>query len=166
MADYKTNLRELSVLVGIINLINKNELVYSCDLFFNQLKTIIPFNEQIYIRNLNSLDFNENDISIIKNGYKLANEIIKKFKISKIYNYEWLGYKIDKDNPVDLIINDFNFSLKEDSFILENMGLYKFVNLLTNKNHLKLHIFEDFAMKEYNEWFEITWKLLNDYLKI
>ena len=63
------------------------------------------------------------------------------------------------------MIGQYGFSLKEESFILKNMGLYQLLNTLTGSNYKKgLHVFETFVPEEYNEWFSCTWKLLLEYL--
>lgn len=45
------------------------------------------------------------------------------------------------------------------------MGLYKLINILTGiKLKRGIHVFNDFATKEYNDWFHITWSMLLKYL--
>jgi len=57
-----------------------------------------------------------------------------------------------------LIIDNYKFSLKEESFILENMGLYKLLNILLNTNTYNsgMHVFKEFANTEFENWFHIT----------
>lgn len=165
MADIKTNLRELSVLVGIKNLVSNTKLSNDPKVFFNQTKEIIPIQNYENIANMNVAFFNIEEKSILENGYKLALKIKEKFNINKIENLKWYGFDTQKESPVDISINNLDFSLKEESFILENMGLYKLVNLFTNSNYDRLHIFEDYALTEYKEWFDVTWNIMIEYLK-
>jgi len=70
----------------------------------------------------------------------------------------WHGRYTQSGNPFDISIDSLPFSLKEDSFILHNMGLYQLLNILTDSFEFKrgLHIFETFAEQELHEWFEVT----------
>ena len=47
------------------------------------------------------------------------------------------------------------------------MGLYELVNVLTGANFTKgkLHVFNDFSKKEYDEWFSFSWNYLIHALK-
>jgi len=166
MADIKTILRETSVIIGFIDLINEKE--HSFDIH-NYRNKIILTQDQKLVNESSSIfvlqEFSDEHISILKNGYKLANVIIEQFQIKTYEEVIWYGFDSHKENPADISINGHLFSLKEDSFILENMGLYKMVNLLTNSNFYKLHIFEDYSPKEYREWFDTTWYILVEFIK-
>lgn len=73
--------------------------------------------------------------------------------------------KHKKNDLIDVKVGKYDFSLKENSFILDNMGLYKYLNIFTKGEFKRgIHIFNDFAKKEYNYWFNVTWKILLTYL--
>lgn len=72
-----------------------------------------------------------------------------------------MGNDTQKDDPIDIKVGEYGFSLKEESFILENMGLYKLLNCYTGSTYTKRHIFSDYARKEYERWFSTTWNELN-----
>lgn len=165
MADIKTNLREISVLVGISNIVNNEGLIFDAPSFFNKASLIIPIDHHQHIQNLNLPRFNSEQLKIIENGYKLASKIVNKFNVLSIDSLEWHGFDVYKEDPIDITVNCYGFSLKEESFILENMGLYKLVNLFTGSNFAQLHIFEDYALKEYKDWLRVTINLLVDYLR-
>lgn len=164
MADIKTHLRELSVAVkaGCLSKeIELNEENITPLEFVNLAKSIISNNidsaENIMMLKM----FNTEYSSILKNGFKLGKYLYKKFNFTSNDKILWFGNDTQKDDPVDLQIGKYGFSLKEDSFILENMGLYKFLSFLTNKSFSRgLHIFKEFANKEYQAWFLYTWKYL------
>ncbi len=171
MADYKTTLRETSVAVNLHNLINtgnslKNNIVPNE--FYNLCTNVLNINDS-HILNLQNLSkFDKDSEGIIKNGFKLGNEIYKKFSHSfgNKANITWSGGDTQKEEPYDLIVNQLNFSLKEESFILKNMGLYQLLNLLTNCEHKRgLHVFRKFGNKSFNNWFLFTWKHLMKYLE-
>jgi len=166
MADIKTVLRETSVIVGINDIvlgnnvtINYQEYCKKINLYFDQ-KAIEAMSVLYQVEN-----FNPDLQKILVNGYKLANKIIEYFEIVSINEINWHGFDSQKEDPIDITINGLGFSLKEDSFILENMGLYKLVNLFTGSTFKKMHIFEDFSPIEYKDWFHITWQLLIQYLQ-
>jgi hypothetical protein len=159
MADIKTVLRETSVIVGINDIvlgnnvtINYQEYCKKINLYFDQ-KAIEAMSVLYQVEN-----FNPDLQKILVNGYKLANKIIEYFEIVSINEINWHGFDSQKEDPIDITINGLGFSLKEDSFILENMGLYKLVNLFTGSTFKKMHIFEDFSPIEYKDWFHITWQ--------
>lgn len=164
MADLKTNLRELSVLLGVYTIVNKEQYIYDSSIFLQKIKRILSPKNHEHLANLTSITFDEEHRKILSNGYKLADKIVKSFHIDKILSMNWFGYDAYKEDPIDISINEYDFSLKEESFILENMGLYKLVNLFTGSNFNKLHIFEDYAPEEYETWFKTTLGLLVAYL--
>jgi|GEM_PF-790485 hypothetical protein len=170
MADIKTHLRELSVAVTIGLL--KDGISFSCSDLYNP-STFLSLAKQVIsgdISNANNLYtislFSGELKNIIDNGYKLGIEIFNHpyFSISKSDKIQWLGNDTQKDDPVDIFVGKYGFSLKEESFILENMGLYKLLNCYTGSNYKKRHIFSDYAGSEYSTWFSITWKELIKYL--
>lgn len=165
MADIKTNIRELSVAIGI-NLISQNKNINIdklCNpkIFINTAKDSVS-NLSYHANNI--LDLNkieEDNKQILINGFTLANKIVKDFKITQKPNIIWCGFNNKKDNPTDIIVNNLCFSLKTDSFILENMGLYKLLTCITtHKFRRGVHIFREFALQEYENWFNYTWNFL------
>lgn len=175
MADIKTNLRELSVatIFGLLKrnngIVEKNNL-YNPQIFLKNANEII-FNdisaaENLFLGNFQS-EFNQEYKDIIDNSYKLAKKIFDTpfFDISKEDKIEWIGFQTQKGDPVDIKIGKYGFSLKEDSFILRNMGLYSLLNNLTGSNYQKgIHVFSTFALSEYDAWFDYTWHYLVDWL--
>lgn len=162
MADIKTHLRELSVAAGIVYRIsykNPKELFQlTPKQFYQFLQSIISNNISNASNILDIAYFNADHYSIIENGIRLGEKIVD-LEICDSYNrILWLGADTQKNDPIDLIVGNTGFSLKEESYILENMGLYKYLNLLTNSKFSRgLHVFEYFAFDEYNEWFRYTW---------
>ena len=170
MADIKTHLRELSVAttIGLINMqINyKRDELYDSKRFLAYAKQVVSGD----ISSANNLSttprFTGELKQIVDNGYQLGQAIIsnKKFNIKKGDAIYWLGNNTQKDDPVDIKVGQYGFSLKEESFILENMGLYKLLNCYTGSNYKKRHIFKDYAPKEYDDWFRISWNEMIDYV--
>jgi len=167
MADIKTHLRELSVAIGINYANNDMDSSSILDLspsdFVGVLEEIISNNIEAANNILTLSSFTSAHISIINNGLALGKKIVDLNLCENYNDIQWLGGDTYKNDPIDLLVGQVGFSLKEESFILENMGLYKFINLLTNSNLPRgLHVFEYFAQREYNDWFVCTWnKLLN-----
>lgn len=175
MADIKTNLRELSVGTYLGMMIRKISMVqdklYDFDYF--KANTIIIFGTDIKSKITNILELNQLDkssITILKNGYNLAKTIYNSsyFSFSAFDQIKWVGYDTQKNSVIDLKVGKYNFSLKEDSFILKNMGLYQFLNDMTGSNTYGkgLHVFKEFANIEYNDWFKYTWDSFVSYLTI
>jgi len=133
IADINTTLRELSVLVGVFDYINGGIMSNKRKYFVSKVMQILPKEQYEKIKCLNVSEFSELEQKIIIRGYRLAKSIIKKFNIKKLYSMKWSGNNLQKEDPVDVSINDLRFSLKEESYILENMGLYKFVNCQVTK---------------------------------
>ena len=170
MADIKTNLRELSVATTIGLL--KNHIDFNTQSLYDP-KTFFDYATQVIAgdissaRNLNLLPSFSNELKqIINNGYRLGKAIFSNnyFTISKTDSISWSGNNTQKDDPVDITVGKYGFSLKEESFILENMGLYKLLNCYTGSNYKKRHIFTDYARKEYELWFNTTWTELLKFL--
>lgn len=162
MADIKTSLRELSVAVTVGLLARNSEFaleeLYDCEKFFNFSKEIVKTN--VPITQLSSIkEFTPEFRNIIKNGYALGEKIYNstEFDIDENSEIIWKGNDTQKEDPVDIVIGKYYFSLKEDSFILENMGLYKLLNCFTGSTYKKRHIFKDYALGEYQNWFSNTW---------
>ncbi|NLZ46740.1 MAG: hypothetical protein GX896_08620 [Clostridiales bacterium] len=169
MADIQTHLRELGVLVGIKNKINNlgytSNSITTND-FCEIIDSILPVNKHPLYNNIRIIAFSKSERDIIDNAFTLAKVIVEKLNFTSLDSADWYGYESGKDEPYDIKINDKYFSLKEDSFILENMGLYKLLNCFTGSKYKrgKRHIFEDYAPTEYNHWFDITWQCLLSYL--
>ena len=124
MADIKTHLRELSVAVTVGLLLRKydfclNEL-YNSDRFIKYAKEIIE-NDISSASNLLIMDnFSPKLCQIINNGYNLGEKIYQsdEFDIDEFSVIQWKGNDTQKDDPVDIVIGKYGFSLKEESFIL------------------------------------------------
>jgi len=166
MADINTILRETSVIIGISDIyqslfhtLNKRDYEHKAkSLLFKQYKKIQEKLSAI-------IDFSHEHVEILGNGYALAKIISEKLNIKKIESLNWVADD-SPDRPYDITINGLNISLKEDSNILTNMGLYKLVNIMTSNNFSTLNIYKDFANKEYSEWFKYTFEgLLESYIK-
>lgn len=169
MADIKTHLRELGVLVGIKIQIEKSDLTFesiSNSSFCNIIDGILSKEKHNYYNNIRNIAFTQAERGIIKNAFALSSLIIKKLGITNIKSMDWFGFNTGKDEPYDIEINNLFFSLKENSFILENMGLYKLINCYTGSNYKKRHIFENYAPQEYEQWFNVTWSILIKFLKL
>ncbi|MGV3209727.1 hypothetical protein ACEE12_05205 [Streptococcus suis] len=171
MADIKTHLRELSVATTLGLL--KSEIAFTIEELYDP-KKFMSFATQVINSNLDSASnikdmdsFNRDLRQIINNGINLAKSIYKNkhFNIESSDVLTWEGGDTNKDDPIDIKIGSYGFSLKEESFILENMGLYKLVNCFTGSNYKKRHIFKDYANSEYQKWFSDTWGELTCYLK-
>ena len=171
MADIKTHLRELSVAttVGLL----KQEIQFKKEDLYNS-KKFMEYAREVISGDISSAN-NIEDVSIfsselrtiIDNGYKLGKTIYEStyFKIDKNDIITWQGNNTQKEDPIDITIGNYAFSLKEESFILENMGLYKLLNCYTGSNYTKRHIFNDYARNEYEIWFDTTWQELLTTLK-
>ncbi len=170
MADLKTHLRELSVAVTV-GLLSKGkkftlEELYNKNFFFMAATAIIENDVSSAISN-SFENYSMELCQIIKNGYNLGKKIFesKEFKIDKDSAIYWKGNDNQKDDPIDIVIGNYNFSLKEESFILENMGLYKLINCFTGSTYKRRHIFKDYALTEYKNWFFTTWKEMTEIIK-
>ncbi len=172
MADIKTHLRELSVAttIGLLKQgINfDNEELYSPISFLRYAKRVIS-SDLSSINNLTEVPLFTGELTqIIDNGIQLGRTIYNHshFKIKTSDSIRWLGNDTQKDDPVDITIGNYGFSLKEESFILENMGLYKLLNCYTGSTYIRRHIFKDYAPNEYDNWFRISWEEMIKYLSV
>ena len=167
MSDIKTTLRELSVIYGIHAALSGGRDVPSEKEFIEVLSRYLsPLQKQQISKFV--FDFHDHaQTTILKNGVVLGKAIVNTFNLSAPVNLRWIGHQTQDEMPIDLIVNNLLFSLKEESFILENMGLYKLVNLLTGSNFKRgeLHIFKKFAKDKYEAWFKTTWELFRDFAK-
>lgn len=168
MADIKTHLRELSV-AATIGLLKNNICFQLSDLYnsdtFWQLASQVIDSDIYDARNICSVYNYTGELrQIINNGYRLATYIYNNphFVIAPKDPIYWLGNDTRKEDPADIAVGKYGFSLKEESFILENMGLYKLLNCYTGSKYTKRHIFKDYAPYEYAQWFSVTWnEMLN-----
>ena len=164
MADIKTHLRELSVATTIGLLKNGIPFTlvdfYNPPVFYSKAQQVISTD----ISNASNLcdmhSFTPELKLIIRNGFNLGSAIFKHSEFSNINKnsiIEWQGFDTAKDDPIDITVGPYGFSLKENSDILGNIGLYKLLNAFTGSNYTTRHIFKDYAPHEYNAWFEGTW---------
>lgn len=172
MADLKTTLRELSV-ATYIALVLKNEKIptlqatYDINKFLIDAQKLLNIDLSAHIKAYHEGSNIQELSNILTNGYRLGEAILisRYFKFKTNDPIRWVGGDIKQKYPFDLLIGDYGFSLKEESFIIQNMGLYSLINLLTGSNyHRGLHLFNTFAKTEYDEWFNYTWKYLIGYL--
>ncbi len=158
MADIYTHLRELGVAFSFYNNKNIDEITpkYFLEMCFKNIEMEMQVDISMIANNHDA--FNEKEIEIINNAIKLGIAIKEKFNISCNPKITWVGYDTQSNSPVDLIIDKYKFSLKEESFILENMGLYKLLNILlnTDKYATGTHVFKEFAPDEFENWFNVT----------
>lgn len=165
MADIKTNLRELSVAYYFFNDIDSLKNINPSSFLNVCNNNVENCNLQLWQIAYDKNKFSNEELQIIFNGYNLGEKIRKLFSINQNPKIYWLGTETQSGVTIDLIIENYKFSLKEDSFILENMGLYKLLNTITGKEKFKrgLHVFKDFSPDEFKNWYEITKKLLIEY---
>lgn len=160
MADIKTTLRELSVIYGLLKHFNGGTDENFSD-FLEVTEVVLgeSFAYSLIVKDPKELVAHR---SIVENGLKVSEAIIEAFDIRKTPVTRWVGEETQSGTPVDIFVNNIPISLKEDSFILENMGLYRMMNILTGSEYSRgeLHIFKKFAPKEYKNWFDVTWSLL------
>lgn len=172
MADVKTHLRELSVAVTIGCLLKgirfEKESLYNSKFFYNAAQQIVT-NDISIAENILEYPFFEGELrTVIDNGYELGVAIFncREFEFNNDDRIFWIGGDTQKGDPIDLVIGDYRFSLKEESFILTNMGLYTLLNTLTGSQYNRgLHVFSQFAHDEYDEWFRIAWNNFVAYLR-
>ncbi len=171
MADVKTHLRELSV-ATMLGLFHRKIPFRMDDLYqpskFLEYAHMVVSSDISSAENLRSGERFSKELSqIFDNGYRLAYLIYHSphFKFKPDDKIFWLGNDTQKEEPADISFGEYDFSLKEESFILENMGLYKLVNCYTGTKYKKRHIFKDYALKEYRNWFNVTWNEMICFLK-
>lgn len=168
MADIKTHLRELSV-ATILGLLKNNlrfqlKDLYNSDMFWQLASQVIDSDISNASNICDVQNYTGELRQIIDNGYQLATYIYNNphFVITPKDPIYWLGNDTQKEDPADIAVGRYGFSLKEESFILENMGLYKLLNCYTGSRYTRRHIFKDYAPYEYAQWFSVTWnEMLN-----
>ena len=133
MADIKTILRELSVILGYI--LAKYKLTFTEDTL--DIKTYLDFIRK-HCKNVNDCNTEIQKIEelddlvihkgIIKNGLQLGHLFFTKLNLEgDIY---WLGAKGKSKYPFDIKIGETGISLKENSFILKNPSFANYLNAL------------------------------------
>jgi hypothetical protein len=170
MASIETVLRELSVAYGIYIVKNGIADTDNPQKFIEICEQAIVKDDvnELYYNLAKKIDsFTDDHIKIIKNGMKLAKIICShdEFKdISAEPEIKWIGNSKELA-LIDITVDNYKFSLKENSNILNNMGLYQLINLLTDDNQKTgIHIFQSYAKDEHNQWFAFTWTKLLEYL--
>lgn len=154
MANILTNLRELSVGVSFFTNKDSKELTPE---EFNKICSEYIQNYSKMSTKISVLQdkFSTEEQQTIQNSLELGRLLKDKLNITqKSPNITWCGN--DKEDLIDLKIGNELISLKEDSFILRNIGLYQLLNFITNSNQFKrgLHIFKQFAPQEFENWFQ------------
>jgi len=171
MADIKTIIRELSVILGYI--LSKYKLTFTEDLI--DVKSYLDFIRK-YCKNINECNLEVQKIEeldsliihkdIIKNGLKLGKLLFEKLNLDgDIY---WLGAKVNSKYPFDIQIGETGISLKEDSYILKNPSFADYLNALVQpaQSFKNIHVFRKFSPIEFKEWFDYTYKkLMGEYSK-
>jgi hypothetical protein len=165
VADIKTILRELSVILGYI--LAKYKLTFTEDTI--DVKTYLDFIRR-YCKNVNECNSEIQKIEelndfiihkgIIKNGLLLGKLLYEKLKLDgDIY---WLGSNVNSIYPFDIKIGDTGISLKEDSYILKNPSFASYLNALVQPKQpfRTVHIFRKFAPVEFTKWYSYTYKKL------
>lgn len=165
MADIKTILRELSVILGYI--LSKYKLIFADE--FIDVKTYLDFIRR-YCKNVNECNSEIHKIEklddliihkdIIANGLKLGNLLYEKLNLDgDIY---WVGSKVKSKYPFDIIIGETGISLKEDSFIIKNPSFSDYLNALVQPTQpfKNVHVFRKFAPIEFKNWYDYTYKKL------
>jgi len=164
MADIKTILRELSVIVGLgsarenktINNVSPIEFIALAERYCENIKDNRSELNKIKFLKM----FNSSEINSIKNGLMLGFYIHHKLiPMGKIY---WTGRKVGLEYPFDMGVGNIGFSLKESSFILKNPAFSDYLNALIQpeKPFKTIHVFRHFAQDEFKRWFEYTYSKL------
>jgi len=167
VADIKTILRELSVILGYI--LAKYKLTFTEDNL--DIKTYLDFIRK-YCKNVNECNSEIQKIEeiedfvihkgIIKNGLNLGKLLYEKLNLDgDIY---WLGSSVNSTYPFDIKIGEIGISLKEDSYILKNPSFANYLNALVQPEQpfKNVHVFRKFAAIEFNDWYNYTYKRLFD----
>lgn len=165
MADLKTILRELSVILGYI--LAKYKLTFTEDTL--DIKTYLDFIRK-HCKNVNDCNTEIQKIEelddlvihkgIIKNGLQLGQLFFTKLNLEgDIY---WLGAKVKSKYPFDIKIGETGISLKENSFILKNPSFANYLNALIQPEQpfKNVHVFRKFAPLEFSKWYNHIYKSL------
>lgn len=171
MASLRTVVRELGVIywtdrilndkVKPINQVKPEEVYEICETYLTESE----INEAQKLKDKDN--FTTRKEKIMERNYWLSLRLIDVLGIDEIKTLSWVGPKTQDGSPIDITINSERISLKENSYLLENTGLYQYINLMTDSSYKPgdWHIFKDFAEEEYQEWFDVSWGFLVDQAK-
>jgi hypothetical protein len=165
MASIKTIVRELGVVYWLDRII-EDEVIKPENVSPEEFLDVCDRHIGDEIRNASKIEgrdsFSKNKTEILRNTFWLSKRLINVLEIDSLDNISWIGPETQRNYPIDLEINGELVSLKEDSYILENMGLYQYINIMTDSdyNQGSWHIFKDFADEKYQEWFDVSWNML------
>ena len=111
MADIYTHLRELGVAFFFFNEQPLNNItpIYFYSICIKNID--IPCDLTISMIAEDKNVFNEKELTVIKNALNLGNTIKNKFKINSKPKISWVGCYTQSDSPVDLVIDNYKFSL-------------------------------------------------------
>jgi len=158
MADILTHLRELGVGYGILRTeVLKNNPKKFLEFCHENIKDCSHLKHENITRN--KVKFSKEEYAVLLNAFKLGRHI---HSLDIINNEKpiitWQGKDTQSGTPFDLMVDSIPFSLKEDSFILHNMGLSRLLNILTDSSDYKrgLHIFKEYASEELTKWFKVA----------
>ena len=158
MADILTHLRELGVGYGILRTeVLKNNPKKFLVFCHENIKDCSHLKHENITRN--KVKFSKEEYAVLLNAFKLGRHI---HSLDIINNEKpiitWQGKDTQSGTPFDLMVDSIPFSLKEDSFILHNMGLSRLLNILTDSSDYKrgLHIFKEYASEELTKWFKVA----------
>ncbi|MCD7780891.1 MAG: hypothetical protein LUH05_09505, partial [Candidatus Gastranaerophilales bacterium] len=114
MADIYTHLRELGVAFSFFNKKNLKEITpaYFLEICIKNIELETELNLSMIANDFNF--FNDREIEILQNALKLGNAIKHNFKIADNPKICWVGNDTQSDTPIDLIIDKYRFSLKEE----------------------------------------------------
>lgn len=163
MANELTHLRELSFIYGLCH----RSHVIRPSIFLQCVERIIGCNLSDIKVSKHDGTFSDKEIDTLKNGIVLAQYVKDKHILKPPFDtVQWVG-NTHGVSPCDVVVNGVGFSLKERSFILENMGLYKYLNLMTGSDFKrgKLHAFEYFAKDDLDAWFLCTRDIIVNHLR-
>lgn len=164
MADIKTILRELSVIIGyVIKQFNLKDDYKIVNNFVNLIKKYcVNINENI--GELNKIKdihkFDSIQLDIIENGIILGGYLYDKLNLKG--EIKWIGSEVKNEIPADISVDEIGISLKENSHILKNPAFADYLNALTSPDisFKNVHVFRLFAQKELNDWFKYSFNKL------
>lgn len=169
MANDNTEINEIATIIGHYCAVKGIDILpRSGEEFYNMINKINQYT-------IEPIPLKEYNFSIEKNwqsasrGYLMGQYIASNLKNYSL-RYAWIGNNNDKENPEDIIIGSQTFSLKEKDDILLNGGALNITSALTGKDPNDLpktiSIYQDFAPREFDQWFSITYALFVNYLYV
>ena len=120
MADIRTHLRELSV-ATTVGIIASGKELHLSDMYDS--RKFLALANSVICNDISSADnlldypkFTGELRTIVDNGFKLGIKILesREFHISKKPVIRWLGNDTQKGDPIEIVIDDYAFSLKEE----------------------------------------------------